>query len=44
VRGFLTAYVRAVGLDAERVVPHYMERVLAARPEKAQRNVVRRMR
>jgi flagellar biosynthesis protein FlhG len=44
VRGFLTAYVRAVGLDADRVVPPYMERVLAARPEKPQRNVVRRMR
>jgi flagellar biosynthesis protein FlhG len=44
VRGFLTAYVRAVGLDAERVVAPYMERVLAARPEKAQKNLVRRMR
>lgn len=44
VRGFLTAYVRAVGLDAERVVPHYMERVLAARPEKPPRPVVRRAR
>lgn len=44
VRGFLTAYVRAVGLDAERIVPHYMERVLAARPEKPPRPVVRRAR
>jgi flagellar biosynthesis protein FlhG len=44
VRGFLTAYARAVGLDANRVVPHYMERVLAARPEKPPRPVVRRMR
>jgi len=44
VRGFLTAYARAVGLDAARVVPPYMERVVAARPEKAQRAVVRRLR
>ena len=44
IRGFLTAYVRAVGLDADRVVPHYMERVLAARPEKPPRPVMRRMR
>jgi flagellar biosynthesis protein FlhG len=41
VRGFLNAYVRAVGLDAARVVPHYMERVLAARPEKPPRPVRR---
>jgi hypothetical protein len=33
VRGFLTAYVRAIGLDSERVVPAYMQRVLAVRPE-----------
>ncbi len=44
VRGFLTAYVRAVGLDAERVVPPYMERVLAARPPKPPRPVMRRAR
>ena len=44
VRGFLTAYARAVGLDADRVVPQYMERVLAARPEKPPRHVVRRNR
>lgn len=44
VRGFVTAYVRAVGLEAERVVPHYMERVLAARPEKPPRPVMRRPR
>jgi flagellar biosynthesis protein FlhG len=42
VRGFLTAYLRAVGLEAERVVPQYMERVAAARPAKPQRPVVRR--
>jgi flagellar biosynthesis protein FlhG len=41
VRGFLTAYVRAVGLDADRVVPNYMERVAAARPEKPPRAVRR---
>jgi curved DNA-binding protein CbpA len=41
VRGFLTAYVRCVGLDAERVVPAYMQRVLAARPEKPARPVRR---
>jgi len=44
VRGFLTAYVRAVGLDADRVVPPYMERVAAARPSKPQRPAVRRLR
>ncbi|MBM4383643.1 MAG: helix-turn-helix domain-containing protein [Deltaproteobacteria bacterium] len=44
VRGFVTAYVRAVGLDADRVVPIYMQRVLAARPEKPARPVVRRAR
>ena len=44
VRGFLTAYVRAVGLDAERVVPGYMERVLASRPERPHRPVARRAR
>ncbi len=44
VRGFLTAYVRAVGLDAERVVPPYMERMLAARPPKPPRPALRRMR
>jgi flagellar biosynthesis protein FlhG len=43
VRGFLTAYVRAVGLEAERVVPQYMELVSRARPEKT-RPVVRRAR
>jgi flagellar biosynthesis protein FlhG len=42
VRGFLSAYVRAVGLDADRVVPQYMERVAAARPSKPPRPVVRR--
>lgn len=42
VRGFLTSYLRCVGLDAERVVPSYMERVLAARPEKAPRPPVGR--
>jgi flagellar biosynthesis protein FlhG len=41
VRGFLTAYVRCVGLDAERVVSAYMQRVLAARPEKPARPVRR---
>jgi flagellar biosynthesis protein FlhG len=44
VRGFLTAYVRAVGLDANRVVPQYMERVQAARPERPPRPVMRRPR
>lgn len=44
VRGFVTAYARCIGLDAEHVVPAYMERVLAARPEKPQRPVVRRAR
>jgi flagellar biosynthesis protein FlhG len=44
VRGFVTAYARAIGLDAERVVPPYMERVLAARPAKPGRSVVRRLR
>jgi len=44
VRGFLTAYVRAVGLDADRVVPPYMERVAAARPSKPQRPIGRRAR
>jgi flagellar biosynthesis protein FlhG len=44
VRGFLSAYSRAVGLDPERVIPHYMERVLAARPEKPPRPVMRRPR
>jgi flagellar biosynthesis protein FlhG len=44
VRGFLTAYAHAVGLEAERVVPPYMERVVAARPEKPQRAVIRRLR
>jgi flagellar biosynthesis protein FlhG len=44
VRGFLTAYARAVGLDAARVVPKYMERVAASRPEKPRRPVVRRAR
>lgn len=44
VRGFLTAYARAIGVDAERIVPAYMERVVAARPAKAGRPVVRRMR
>jgi flagellar biosynthesis protein FlhG len=44
VRGFLTAYVTAVGLDADRVVPPYMERVAAARPSKPQRPVGRRAR
>lgn len=43
VRGFLTAYLRAVGLEAERVVPQYMELVTRARPEK-QRPVMRRAR
>ncbi len=33
VRGFLTAYSRAVGLDPARVVPPYLERLAAARPE-----------
>lgn len=42
VRGFLTAYARVVGLDADRVVPQYMERVASARPDK--RPVVRRAR
>lgn len=40
VRGFVSAYARCVGLDAGRVVPAYMERVQAARPEKP-RPVVR---
>jgi flagellar biosynthesis protein FlhG len=44
VRGFLTAYVRAVGLDPERVIPAYMERVQAARPERPPRPVMRRPR
>ena len=44
VRGFLMSYLRCVGLDSERVVPSYMERVLAARPEKAQRPAGRRAR
>ena len=44
VRGFVTAYARAIGLDAARVVPGYMQRVLAARPEKPARPVVRRAR
>jgi flagellar biosynthesis protein FlhG len=44
VRGFLTAYARAVGLEADRVVPQYMERVARARPEKPPRNIVRRAR
>jgi len=44
VRGFLTAYTRAIGLDADRIVPGYMERVAAARPAKGGRPLVRRMR
>ena len=44
VRGFVTAYARAIGLDVARVVPGYMQRVLAARPEKPARPVVRRAR
>jgi flagellar biosynthesis protein FlhG len=44
VRGFVTAYARAVGLDVDRVVPQYMERVAQARPAKPQRPVVRRAR
>jgi curved DNA-binding protein CbpA len=41
VRGFVTAYARAVGLDPARVVASYMERVAAARPE-AKKSLVRR--
>ncbi len=37
VRGFVTAYVRCLGLEPERIVPSYMERLLAARPEKPMR-------
>jgi flagellar biosynthesis protein FlhG len=32
VRGFVTAYARCVGLDPERVVPAYMERLQSLRP------------
>ncbi len=35
VRGFVSAFARCVGLDAERVVPAYMDRFLAARPPAA---------
>lgn len=42
VRGFVSAYARSIGLDAERVLPSYMERVQAARPEKPARLPVRR--
>jgi flagellar biosynthesis protein FlhG len=31
VRGFVTAYARCVGLDPDRVVPEYMDRLQAAR-------------
>ncbi len=44
VRGFVTAYARCLGLDPERVAPAYMERVLAARPEKPARPTARRKR
>jgi flagellar biosynthesis protein FlhG len=44
VRGFLTAYARAVGLDAGSIVPRYMERIALARPDKAHRPVLRRAR
>ena len=44
VRGFLTAYVRAVGLDANLVVPQYMERVASARQDRPHRPVLRRAR
>jgi len=44
VRGFLTAYARAVGLDADRVVPAYMERVAKIRPNKPARPLLRRPR
>ncbi len=32
VRGFVSAYARCVGLDPARVVPAYMERLMAKRP------------
>jgi len=32
VRGFVVAYARCLGLDPERVVPSYLERVAQARP------------
>lgn len=44
VRGFLTAYLRAVGLDAERVVPEYMDRLASARRDKPHRPIMRRAR
>jgi flagellar biosynthesis protein FlhG len=34
VRGFVTAYARCLGLDPARVVPDYMERFEAARPQR----------
>lgn len=42
VRGFVSAYARCLGLDAERILPSYMERVQASRPEKPARLPVRR--
>jgi flagellar biosynthesis protein FlhG len=44
VRGFVTAYVRCLGLEPERIVPSYMERLLAARPEKPLRALAQRTR
>lgn len=37
VRGFVTAYARCVGLDAERVVPEYMKRIEGARAAEPRR-------
>jgi flagellar biosynthesis protein FlhG len=37
VRGFVTAYARCIGLDAERIVPEYMKRLEGARPAEPRR-------